>query len=905
MSLWSRIKNVFRPEAHLQEIREELEFHLAMDQACGRDKREARLRFGNVSRIAEETRAAGTVAWLDSVSQDAKYGGRQLRKSPALSLAVVLSLGIGLGANTAIFTLADAALLKPLPVTDPDGLVMLEWSSAEPFALPQRMGGRPRFLEGGRMQFPAVSEAIYRGLADDRSAFAFVIGFSGRTSMAIADGTGIAEQVGVQYVSANFFSVLGVQPILGRSFLEEEDRRGQEPAVVLSHRFWMSRFGGDRGVLGRSLRVNDARVRIIGVAPPGFFGLTIGEWVDVYAPLSAGLALEPLQAARPPERGENADWWVRLAARVQPGITASSAAAQATALFRSLAAGTTGIEPPADLELVAEPGRRGYEPIGGDAAEARALEILLLLVAVLLLIVCVNVANLLLSRSVAQQRESAVRLALGASRGLLFRQHLIGSGLLAVAGACLGLGLGYLSAHAIHALFQTGQGAGNAFDLRPDSRLLGYVSLLAIVTTLAFGLAPAIQAARSQLGDSLKVQSRSVIGGRLRLPRFLVSMQLALCFAALVAAGLLGRSLENLTSVDLGYDAENLAYATVNPYQAGYTPAEVGPYLDRLKRGLETIPGVIDVAVVDNRPLRDGRGTAASTPEGPQPLDNGRPNPAAAVNLGIGSSEMLETLGVPLLAGHTLGPGDRAETPVAVVDQRFAEVFFAGRNPVGEHFRMLGQSIEVVGLVANARFRGLREETVPTVYVPFDAARFLPGPIHFAIRTAADFEQLAADVRRVVASLNPAVPLTEFHTQLGLIDRALRTERLLAFLSVGFGLVALTLGAIGLGGVLAYAVARRTNEIGVRMALGAAPADVVRMVLHDATRMAGLGILVGLPAAYGVSRLLEASLFELRAVDPLSTALALAALSAVALASAWLPARRASRVSPVTALREE
>jgi predicted permease len=905
MSLWSRIKNVFRPEAHLREIREELEFHLRMDQAHGRDKREARWRLGNVALIAEETRAAGTVAWLDSALQDARYGWRQLLKSPALSLAVVLSLGIGIGANTAIFTLADAALLKPLPVNDPDQLVMLEWSSSEPFALMQRAGGRPRVLEGGRTQFRTVSEAVYRGLADGKSAFVSVIAFSGRDPMAVSDGTGIAEQVGVQYVSANFFSGLGVPPTLGRSFLEEEDRRGQEPAVVLSHRFWMSRFGGDGAVLGRSLRVNNAPVRVVGVAPPGFFGLTIGEWVDVYAPLSARPVFEPLQAARPPPRGENADWWVRLGARLPPGVVAPAAAAQATGSFRSIVAEATGIEVQPDLQLLAEPGRRGYEPIGGDAAEARALGILTLLVAVLLLIVCANVANLLLSRSVAQQRESAVRLALGASRRLLFRQHLIGSGLLAVVGAAAGLGLGYLSAHAIHALFQTGQGGGNAFDLRPDGRLLAYVSVLSVVTTLVFGLAPAIQAARSQLGDSLKVQSRCVVGARLRLPRLLVSMQLALCFTALVAAGLLGRSLENLTAVDLGYDAENLAYATVNPYQAGYAPAEVGSYLDRLKREVEAIPGVLDVAVVDNRPLRDGRGTWAETPDGPPPLDDGRPNPAAAVNLGIGSGGILDTLGVRLLAGRALGPADRPEAPVAVVDERFADVFFGGRNPVGEHFRMLGESMEVIGLAANARFLDLREEKTPTVYLPFDPARFLPGQIHFAIRTAADPGELAADVRRVVASLNPAVPLTEFHTQLGLIDRELRTERLLAFLSGGFGLIALTLAAIGLGGLLAYAVARRTTEIGVRMALGAAPADVIRMVLRDATRMARLGILIGLPAAYGVSRFLEASLFELEPVDPLSTAFGLAALLAVALTAAWLPARRAARVSPATALREE
>jgi predicted permease len=531
----------------------------------------------------------------------------------------------------------------------------------------------------------------------------------------------------------------------------------------------------------------------------------------------------------------------------------------------------------------------------------------MLLVGVLLLIICANVANLLLSRSVAQQRESAVRLALGAPRSRLFRQHLIGSGMLAVAGGCAGLGIGHLLAQAIHGLFQTGRGAGNAFDLQTDWRMLAYASLLSIVTPLVFGLAPAVRAARSDLNDALKVHARSIIGGRLRLPGLLVSMQLALCLAALVAATLLGRSLQNLLSVDLGLDPRNLAYATVNPYQAGYAPDEVGPYLDRLSAGLEAIPGVLGVSVLDSRPLQGGgRGTWASTPEGPQiRLEDGRFNPGAAVNLGIGSVGLLETLRVPLLAGRALELRDGPEAAVAVVDQRFAEVFFNGRNPVGEHFRMLGQSLEVIGLAANARFLDLREETTPTVYVPFDPARFLPGAIHFAIRAALASDPLAAEVRRVVASVDRAVPLTEFHTQAGLIDRELRSERLLAFLSGGFGLVALTLGAIGLGGLLAYAVARRTNEIGVRMALGAAPGDVIRMVLRDSFWMVGLGIVIGLPAAYGVARLLEASLFELEPIDPFSAGLALAALSLVALTAAGLPARRAARVNPLTALREE
>jgi predicted permease len=727
--------------------------------------------------------------------------------------------------------------------------------------------------------------------------------------MALSDGIAVAEQVDVQYVSANFFSGLGVHPILGRSFLEEEDRRGQDPAVILSHRYWINRLGGDREVLGRRFRVNNTLVRVVGIAPPGFFGVSIGEWVDVYALLSARFTFQAATTSRPPTGGENADWWVRQIARLKPGVAASAAVFQTTGLFRSLSAETTGTELRTDLELLTAPGRRGFQSNTGNDTAAYALRILLLLAGVLLLIVCANVANLLLSRSLARQRESAVRLALGAARARLFRQHLIGSGILALLGGGAGIGLGILLARAIHALFQSGRGAGNAFDLQPDWRLLAYSAVLAAVTVLIFGLAPAVRAARSDLNDTLKVQTRSVIGGRLRLPRLLVSMQLALCFAALVAAGLLGRSFQNLNSIDLGFDDQNLAYATVNPYQAGYTPKQVGPYLDRLKQHLEAIPGVLDVAVLDVRPLQGGgRGTWASTPQGPPArFDDGRFNPAATVSLMMGSAGLLETLRVPVLAGRALEPRDGAGTPVAVVNQRFAEVFFNGRNPVGEHFMMLGQSMEVIGMAANTRFGylDLREETVPTVYLPFDPERFLPGSIHFAIRAAIGSDQLAAELRRVVASVDRAVPLTEFRTQADLIGRELRTERLLAFVSVGFGLIALTLAAIGLGGLLFYAVARRTNEIGVRMALGAARADVIRMVLRDSLWMILIGLLIGLPAAYTVARFLKALLYELEPLDPFSAGFAVAVLLLVALTAALLPARRAAGIDPVTALREE
>ena len=621
MGMWSRIRKTFRGDRHSAEIQEELQFHLDMDTAEGRDRREARMRLGHVTRIEEETRAMGVIEWLDSAIQDARYGLRQLRKTPALVAAVVLSLTIGVGANTAIFSLVDAAILRPLPVKDPDSLRIVEWIN-EGFPPDVRnINGGFKQLTGGRYRGTSVNANLYRRLAREQQAFEALIGVADADPVAIADGASPADQVKLQWVSSNFFQGLGILPVIGRPFREEEDRVGQEPVVIVSHRLWMSRFGNGSTVLDRSVRINNVPARIVGVAPPGFFGLRAGEWNDVYAPLAMRVAFQPRQNSSAARGEDDSDWWVRLVGRLKPGMPEAAAQSQIAGLFRNMATGP---------ELVTSPGRRGFNALSDK--DAGALWILMLLVGVLLLIVCANVANLLLSRSVGRQRESAVRLALGAGRMRLFRQHVIESGMLAVLGGGAGLGLGYVLAQAIHLLFQTGRDASSAFDLNLDLRVLAYTGALSILTALLFGLAPAVRAARAELGDALKAQTRSVMGGRLRLPRVLVSIQIALCLGALVAAGLLGRTLENLKWVDVGFDRENLAYASVNPGRAGYAAERVGPYADRVREELARVPGVLRVSTVSFRPLssmgNNLRVTFCGTPVGrdksSQPEQRGR-----------------------------------------------------------------------------------------------------------------------------------------------------------------------------------------------------------------------------------------------------------------------------------------
>jgi predicted permease len=894
MGLWSRLKRTFSSGRHNADIEEELQFHLDMDIADGHDRREARLRLGNVTRIGEETRAMGIVEWLESVLQDARYGLRQLRKTPALVLAVVLSLSIGVGANTAIFSLVDAAILRPLPVKDPDSLLIVEWTNEGFPPGIENHNGEYVPISGGRRQGSSFAASLYRRLAREQTVFAALMGAGAYPdAVAIAVDASPAEQVGLQYVSSNFFQGLGVLPVLGRPFRDEEDRVGQEPVVILSYRFWKNRLGSSTAP-DRSIRINNMPARIIGVAPPGFFGLKAGVWPDIYAPLAMKVAFEPDQSSFAARGEDDRNWWVRQIGRLRPGVSEAAARTQLDGLFRNLVVPDGAKKIP---ELTTLPGRRGLNAL--NPGDAGALWILMLLVAVLLLIVCANVANLLLSRSVGRQRESAVRLALGAGRTRLFRQYLIESGVLALLGGAAGLALGYVLAQSIHLLFQSGRDASNAFDLHLDLRILGFTGALSILTAGLFGLAPAVRAARGGLNDVLKTQTRSVMGSGLRLPRLLVSIQIALCLAAVVAAGLLGRSLENLKWVDVGFDRENLAYASVSPSRAGYSVERVGPYVDRVLDALARLPGVVRVSTVQTRLLSGGGNNGRVNLPGHPWSDTNR------TNLNKVGDGFFETMRIPLVAGRTIERRDmRPNAEAVVVDEIFAAKYFPNANPVGRRFGLSpneNNRYEIVGVVGNSLYNRLRTDAYPTVYEPYRPG----GTIHFAIRTTMDAARLAEAVRKAVASIDPAVPLTEFHTQTALIDRLLRTERLLGFLSGAFGLVALALAAIGLGGLLAYAVARRTNEIGVRMALGAAAGDVVRMVLRDSLWMVAIGILMGLPCAYAITRILKTALFGLEPFDPRTAVLSFSALLAVALVAAWVPARRAARIDPMTALREE
>jgi predicted permease len=896
MGFWTRLRRTLRPGRHEDEIREELQAHLELDVAGGTDPREARIRLGNTTRIGEETRAAGILEWLDSALADTRLGFRQLARAKVVAAAAVSSIAIGIGANTAIFALADAAIFKPLPVPEAESLRLVEWTNRGFPPGAENVNGELRDLSGGRLRGSSVPAWLYRRLAAGPHGFDALVGVGAYPEGAsVSVGGRPAEAVGLQYVSANFLEGLRVPPLLGRPFTRDDDRVGAEPVVVVSHRFWISRLGGRSDALADVL-VNGVPARVVGVAPPGFFGVRMGQWPDVYAPLAAKVAFQPSPGAA---RGEqDANWWVRIIARVAPGVPEAEATRQLALLLRTaLMAERAELAPGQVPELVTAPGRRGSEAI--SVSDTDALRILMLLVGPLLLLVCANVANLLLARAVARRRESAMRLALGAPRSRLFRQHMLESGVYAALGGAAGLGLGAVASEALHALFQSGRDASFAFDLRLDWRVAAAAAGLTFLSVLLFGIVPALHAARAGVGEALHAHTRSIVSGGLRLPRLLVSLQVALSLAAVSAAGLLGRSLHNLRTVEVGFQSESLAYASVAPGRAGYARDQLGEYLERARQELAAIPGVVSVSPVATRPLSGGGNNGrVHLP--------GRPwSDAHRANLNAVGEGFFETLGMPLVAGRPIESRDlQPDASGVVVDALFARRFFGNQSPLGRRFGMSPKEdarYEVVGVVGDSRYNNLRGAPVPTVYQPYRPG----GPIHLAIRSSLAPSALGAAVRRAVSAVDPAVPLLELHTQAALIDRLLRTERLLGALSGALGAVALIVSGVGLFGLLAYAVARRTGEIGLRMSFGARAGDVVSMVLRDALRMLAAGCLLGAPCAWALGVLLQSTLFRLEPLDPRTALFSLAVLATVALLAAVLPAWRAARVDPMTALRQD
>jgi predicted permease len=843
----------------------------------------ARRALGNATLVKEQVRETWGWTALEIFLQDLRYGLRTLRRSPGFAAVAVLSIGLGIGVNTAIFTLMDAVLLKSLPVREPERLVQFL-----------------RVNSSGQVAtFPYPEYEKYRDQNHVCSDVAATF-FLNRVIMTI---DGQPEAVGGLLASGNYFSLLGVDAILGRTLAPDDDRvQGAHPVAVISYGFWERRFGKNPSILGKSIVVNNTPLEIIGVTPPRFFGVRVGTSPDFTTPImmqpQLGGGHSMLQS-----RGQ----WVNILGRLKPGVSPEQAQGQLAVLFYQTIDDRIAVAPAGERESTRkfrEENRFELSPAAaGILSNVRKqfslpLKVLMTVVGIVLLIACANVANLLLARATARQRELAVRAAIGASRFRIMRQLLTESVLMAVMGGVLGLLLARWGSRLLLAMAST-EATLLPIDVSPDSRVLGFTAALSVLTGILFGLAPALRSTRVQsINDSTRSQR-----GSFRLGKLLVTLQVSLALPLLIGAGLFLRSLQNLWQLDLGFHRDNVLLFSIEPSPAGYRSEEVRILTRQLLERISALPGVKSASVSAQRPMRGGWGDMVSAP---------RYAAGGQGQLSVGMDAVgpayFRTMGARLVAGREFDPQDSEKSPgVAIVDENVATALFGGDVPLGKTIR-IGREREatIVGVVKNMKYDGVRsadQQFQRIVYLPFFQGGL--GGVNIEIRTVGNPAGLIGFVRREVSALDKKLPVLDVKTLVAQVEESIVQERLIAVLSSFFGALALLLACIGLYGIMAYTVVRRTREIGVRIALGARAGDVVWMVLRQTLLLAVLGIGVGTVTAFATTRLVASQLFGVTATDVPTIATATLLLLVIAAGAAYIPARRASRVDPMVALRYE
>jgi predicted permease len=967
-------------------------------------------KFGNVTRVQEDTREVWSVVWLERLVQDVRYGLRMLRLSPSFTIVVVLTLALGIGANTAIFSLINAVMLRSLPVENPKQLVVLRWGAHNSPNIHGYMssGDCPSDLARGAANPTgcSFSQPMFReiALAD---AFSGVAAFanSGRLDLT---GNGPASVINGQIVSGDFFRTMGVQAAAGRVLQATDDNPAAAPVAVLNYGYWQSAFGGSREVIGRTIELNSVPFTIVGVAEPRFTGITPGSDYDVWLPLSNAQRITNPQLWQD-RQGDPSFWWLTIVGRLKTGASLAQTQAALTVLFRNemlhgtvplFHAGAMGGAPGplpgpppsgasvrhdmvyggppatpqpgkgpammiapgpgANLSPSPGPGRTPtFVPSPSPSAVSPAapppasapktlstaadnpeltlvpatsgltgdrsrfsdpLYLLMLAVGIILLIACANVAGLMLARAAARQKEMAVRLALGAGRVRIIRQLLTESVMLSLLGGVLGIFFAYWGAHAIVSFVSSNQTRPLGFATGADLRVLAFTVAVSLLTGVLFGVAPAFRSARVNLTPALKegegssASSGHSAGKWFSIGNALVVAQVALAIVVLVGAGLLVRTLANLRSVDVGFDSHNILIFGIDPSLAGYKGAQIDSFYRDLQGRLAETPGVKSASYSMMPLLSNGLMiTIFHWPGTPQDQQS------EADTLGVGP-EFFETLHIPFLAGRSFNASDfavaasnsgdtptSAPTPV-IVNRAFVEKYVGKENPLGKQFGggpadengPANPGYEIVGVVRDAKYSDLRRDIHATMYSPQHI-----GGASFELRTAADPQAILPAIREAVAQVNANLPLFNVTTESQQIDRLLFQERLVARLSAFFGLLALVLACVGLYGLLAYEVSRRTREIGIRMALGAQPESVLQLVLRQGIVLAFIGAAVGIVAALGVMRYISKMLYDVRSNDPLTMIAVAVLLTLVALAACYLPARRAMRVDPMVALRYE
>ncbi|HEV2314463.1 MAG TPA: ABC transporter permease [Candidatus Acidoferrales bacterium] len=894
---------------------------------------------------------------MNRLLQDIRYGVRMLAKSPGFAAVAILTLALGIGANTAIFSMIDAILMRSLPVQDAQSLVLLKWTTR----------GRPDIHNSssygdctqqrernGPQSSCSFSEPFFHDVAAQAKTLASVAAFANGGQLDLS-GNGTASVLSAQAVSGEFFSTLGIRAATGRLIAPSDDSASAPAVVVLNYGYWKTQFGGSPSAIGKTIRLNNVPFTIIGVTDARFDSLSPGHIYDVWVPLSTLPQLNPYPWAKMRPK-DVYSWWLVVVGRLKPGVSRTQAQAEVTGIFRNdLLHGAKPLSKPEDDPSVAAlPAQSGLT--GGTTEISTELYVLMMAVGIVLLIACANVAGLLLSRATARQKEIAVRLALGAGRGRIVRQLLTESILLSTIGGALGILFAVWGTHAIVSLMASNSDRPFGFAPEIDGRVLAFTLAASVLTGIIFGLAPAFRGTRVDLTPALKEGTGSSVaegraGGKwLTLGNGLVIAQVALAVVVLVGAGLLVRTLQNLKNVDPGFDTRNLLTFGLDPTLIGYKTPQIDVFYRDLQDRLAAIPGVESVSYSNSTLLsgdlwetgfhlqgtpKDQESDADYLPVGANffsmmhmRLLAGRNFTAAdfaGAELAQETTEVrsaaAEAKEAGIAAPTGAAPGGAASTaasesaaneaPVPViVNKRFLEKYFPKVNPLGQHFGereadpakgdWAAPGWAIVGVVSDAKYQDLRSPVEPTMYVPSSG-----GNTSFELRTRMNPTAITPMIRSIVSQMDSNLPIFDVHTQTQLIDQLLFQERMIARLSSFFGLLALVLACIGLYGLLSYEVARRTREIGIRMALGAQQRDVLRLVVGQGIILAMVGAAVGIGVAAGVTRYLESMLFNVHANDP-ATMIAVAVLLAlVALAACYIPARRATRVDPMVALRYE
>ncbi len=888
-----KIKQVFRRRQLERDLEDELAFHLAM-RGEG-----ARRRFGNVELVKEDLRDLWTFRAIENFWRDLRYAGRMLRRSPGFTLVAVLSLAIGIGGNTAIFSVVDAILLRSLPVKDPGQLRVVLWTGEQGSPFRSVSGYVTRNRSGIRVH-SSFSYPIYEQFVAQVPQFSDLIGFAGSDVTVIAGAA--SHYADMEYVTGNFFTGLGLTALAGRTLTPGDDRAGAPPIAVISYRYWERRLGLEPEAVGRRIFVNGRAVTIVGIAPKAFLGVRPGHAPDLFVPIS----LAPLFGDTWYEFSKASKAWVQVMGRLRPGVNDEQAMAGVGAIMQRarLTGEEQGKGKDGPWRPVLENGAGGIQVLRDDAFAP--LMILSSVVGLVLLTACANLANLLLARGVARRREIAVRLSIGAGRWRLVRQLLTESILLAGLGA--GIGLATAPPLTRLVLNLVGSRKAAAIDAHVDWRTILFSAAAAFVTALLFGLAPALRTTRLDLTPSLKEGSAGASGSspRLGVSRFLIASQVALSMLLLAGAGLFVRTLVTLSSIDPGFQTERLLLFDVDGSRSGYQGEKLIGLYERVQERVAILPGV-ESATLSNYALISHNMSSTDGIEIPEyKARSGRSAPSYLLVIG---NRFLKTMGIPLIAGRDLDNRDGPKSPkVALVNERFARDYFGGRSAVGKTFS-LGEGdrgwIEIVGVCKDTKYDNLKNEVPPTVYLPYTQDSGLGIGMTFELRTAMPPMAIAGAVQRAVASIDRNVPVAEMRTQEEQIRETLGPERMFAEVVSSFGVIAALLAAIGLYGVMAYAVTRRTGEIGIRLALGAGRGDVEWMVLRESLWMVAAGLVVGIPAALGLTKYVQASLYGIKANDPVSFVAAGILMTAVAGVAAWIPARRAARVDPMRALRSE